>query len=75
MKRNFNECSAEIGSITQALKAQDTLAFASIPSKVVKSRASRNGCIYAITFSCSEEARVRELLTRIGISSRYRTRG
>lgn len=75
MKRNFDECIAEIGSITQALKAQDTLAFASIPSKVIKSRASRSGCIYAISFPCSEEARTRDILLRSGISSRYRTRG
>ena len=75
MKRNFNECVAEIGSITQTLKAQDSLAFASIPSKVIKSKASRNGCIYAISFPCSEEFRVREILLRAGISSRYRTRG
>ena len=75
MKRNFNECIAEIGSITQALKAQDILAFASVPSKVIKARASRSGCIYAISFPCSEEGKVRELLARAGISMSRRARG
>ena len=75
MKRNFDECIAEIGSITQALKAQDTLAFASIPSKVIKSRASRSGCIYAISFKCSDESKVRSLLSDAGLSMSRRARG
>ena len=75
MKRNFNECIAEIGTVTQAFKAQDTLAFASIPSKVIKARASRSGCIYAISFHCSDENKAREVLLRAGIPMGRRTRG
>lgn len=75
MKRNFDECILEIGSITQALKAQDALAFAYIPSKIIKARASRNGCIYAITFPCPEENRVREIISGVGIPTGRRTRG
>ena len=75
MKRNFDECIVEIGGVTQALKAQDILAFASIPSKVIKARASRNGCIYAISFPSYEEDKARELLLRSGISMSRRTRG
>ena len=74
MKRNFNECFAEIGSVTQAMKAQDILAVAAIPSKVIKSRSSRHGCIYAVSYSCFQENNVRAVLENEKISVRRWTK-
>ena len=49
----YNNCIAEIGSVTQAMKAQKILSAAAIPSTVVKSGSSQKGCAYGILISCS----------------------
>ena len=68
MKGKTNECLAEIGTVTQAMKAQNALTVSAIPSKVIKSRSSRHGCIYAVSYPCGIESDVRDILGKIGIS-------
>ena len=71
MTETHRDCSAELGSMTQAMKAQKALAAAAIPSTVVKSDSSSSGrgCSYGIRFSCGQEQNVRTVLknARIGI--------
>ncbi len=63
MKENSNDCYFEAGSLTKALKLQDALAAAAIPSKLVKTdSSSRRGCGYSLRFSCAQENNVRAVL-------------
>ena len=58
-------CGAQIGSITQAMKAQRALAEAAIPTTVIKNEASEKGnkgCIYGLSFSCLQINNVRTVL-------------
>ena len=68
MRMTAQDCSAAIGSPTQAMKAQKALAEAAIPSTVIKSESSsRRGCIYGLAFSCEQERNVRFVLDSAGI--------
>ena len=72
MKEMYSECSAEIGSITQAMKAQEALSSAAVPSKVIKSQASsRRGCVYGVSYSCSQENNVRAILSNARIPVKH----
>ena len=64
------ECSAAIGSVTQAMKAQKTLAAAAIPSTVVKWESSSRlrGCVYGVRFSCLQERNVKTVLSSAHIA-------
>ncbi|MGM9684364.1 MAG: putative Se/S carrier-like protein [Eubacteriales bacterium] len=64
MKNDYRICFAAIGSVTQAMKAQQVLAGAAVPCEVIKSdsSASRRGCIYGLKFSCAQENNVRTIL-------------
>ena len=63
MKEIHRGCVAEIGSLTQAMRAQKILASAVIPTTVLKlESSSRHGCAYGITFSCEQETNVRHVL-------------
>ena len=74
MKGQFHECSLSLGSLTQAMKAQSALSAASIPSEIIKAESSsRHGCIYGISYSCSQENNVRAVLANARISTRKRT--
>lgn len=74
MKGQFNECSLQIGSVTQAMKAQAALSAAAIPSEVIKSQSSsRHGCVYGVSYSCSQENNVRTVLANARISTRRGT--
>ena len=67
MKSNSRGCSAAIGSLTQAMKAQKALGEAAIPTTVIKydsSRAGSKGCIYGIDFSCAQTKNVQTVLSR-----------
>ena len=75
MKGKNNECLAEIGTVTQAMKAQSALTMSAIPSKVIKSRSSRHGCIYAVSYPCGYENNVRDILGQLGISINRWTKG
>ena len=63
-------CSASIGSTTLAMKAQKALSAEAIASSVIKINSSRThrGCAYGVSFDCSQEANVKTILTRAGIS-------
>jgi len=62
-------CFAAIGSMTQAMKAQNILTSISIPSTVIKSESSsRRGCIYGLSFPCAYESNVRAALASAKIA-------
>ena len=69
MKNNINQCTASLGSVTAAMRAQNELAAASIPSTVIKTQSSR-GCVYGISFPCPYEGYVRNILSASRISVR-----
>ena len=64
MKYPARGCSAELGSVTAAMKAQRALAEAAIQSTVIKSESAshRSGCTYGIQFSCLQVRNVRTVL-------------
>lgn len=62
---NNRSCSAAIGSVTQAMRAGRALAGAAIPTTVIKfeeSGRSTGGCVYGVTFACSQINNVRVVL-------------
>ena len=68
MKRRNTQCTAEMPSLTQALRAEEALALAAIPSRVTKlETSSRRGCVYGISFACAQESNVRMILQNAGI--------
>ena len=72
MKDTLNGCSAEIGSVTQAMRAQNALSAVAIPTKLIKTQSSsRHGCIYGISYSCSQENNVRAILANANIPVRH----
>ena len=74
----MSDCTAVIGSMTTALKAQKALLRASIRSTVVKldSSITSKGCAYGIEFDCVQSSNVRYVLDTSGIKvSRYLTGG
>ena len=71
MEHHRLEGTAELGSVTQAMRAQAALAKAAIPSTVVKLKsASRRGCVYGISFSRNQSANVRTVLETVEIPVR-----
>ena len=65
MKEPSTACVCVVGSMTQALKAQQVLAKAAIPSDVIKTEtaSSHRGCVYGIRFFCGQENNVRTVLS------------
>ncbi len=65
-------CTAVIGSMTLAMKAQAVLAEAAIRVSIIKISSSdaRGGCAYGVDFPCTQSANVRQILTRAGIRVR-----
>ena len=65
-------CTAVIGSMTQAMKAQSLLAEAAIRATGTKISSSRthNGCAYGVDFPCTQTANVRTVLSKAGIRVR-----
>ena len=65
MKESGSNCIAVMGSMTYALKAQQALAHAAIPSTVIKTEttSSHRGCVYGIRFYCGQENNVRTVLS------------
>ncbi|MBQ8345922.1 MAG: DUF3343 domain-containing protein [Clostridia bacterium] len=70
MKERKTDCIATVGSMTYALKAQQALAHAAIPSEVVKAEPPRagRGCIYGVRFFCPQEQNVKAVLSAAHIS-------
>ena len=67
-------CTAVIGSVTAAMKAQKALASAAIRSTVVKldSSVTNKGCAYGVEYDCKQSSNVRATLNSAGIRvSRY----
>lgn len=65
MRDNTEGCSAAIGSVTQAMRAQKVLAGAAIPTTVIKYESSgrdNKGCVYGLSFSCSQSNNVQTVL-------------
>lgn len=68
MREMSNNCTAAIGSMTQAMKAQKALSAAAIPSTVIKSDSQKShGCIYGLAFSCLQSDNVSHVLSSTGI--------
>ena len=70
MTEKRGSCTAELGSMTQAMKAQRILAEAAIPTTVHKMEASssRRGCSYGIRYVCSQEKNIRTVLSQAHIA-------
>ena len=64
------ECTAVLGTMTNALQAQKALAKAAIHASVIKvsSSQSTRGCAYGITYTCAQAENVRMVLARSGIA-------
>ena len=65
-------CTAVLGSMTQAMRAQRVLAGAAILSEVLKvdSNALRRGCAFGVEYSCLQRNNVKAVLENAGIRVR-----
>lgn len=65
-------CSAVIGSVTQAMRAQRLLVGGRVMARVIKAdpRETGKGCAYAVSYPCAQAEEARELLRRGGIRIR-----
>lgn len=70
-------CTAVIGSMTQAMKAQSLLADAAIRASITKisSSMTHNGCAYGVDFPCTQSANVSTVLERGGVRVRQYLKG
>ena len=66
-------CTAVIGSMTQAMKAQALLAEASVRASITKISSSKNqsGCVYGLDFPCMQKPNVQQVLAAGGITVRH----
>ena len=69
---NVKRCVALIGSTTRAMRAQQVLSSAAIRVEVIKADSAKSGrgCVYAIAYSCSQQANVCRILHDAGIHPR-----
>lgn len=69
---NYEECVAEIGSMTQALKAQKALTEQAIPSTVVKTNSSKGGggCAYGLSLNCAQRENAQNIFERSRVKVR-----
>ncbi|MBE6693252.1 MAG: DUF3343 domain-containing protein [Ruminococcaceae bacterium] len=65
-------CTAVIGSMTNAMKAQNILASSAVFATVIKvsSIDTDSGCAYGVTFHCSQKSTVRTVLSGANIKVR-----
>lgn len=65
-------CTAVVGSMTNAMTAQNALTAAAIYSTVIKvsSMDTGDGCAYGVTFHCSQAGDVRRILSSAGVKVR-----
>ena len=70
-------CTAVVGSMTLAMKAQAALSEAAIRSGIAKISSSdtHNGCAYGVDFPCTQSANVRMVLSHAGIRVRQYLNG
>lgn len=73
MRRNMQNqnttCTATVGSLTQTMQAQEILGKAAIRAEIVRAdpARARKGCAYALSFPCSREGTVHQILRDAGI--------
>ncbi len=69
MKYQYKDCSAVLGTLTSAQKAQRALSSAAIPTIITKSDTSslHRGCVWSVNFSCNQRENVRAVLASTGI--------
>ena len=65
-------CTAVVGSMTQAMRAQTVLSEAAIRTTLTKisSAKTHNGCAYGVDFPCTQSGNVRIILDGAGIRVR-----
>ena len=70
-------CTAVIGSMTMAMRAQTVLAEAAIRAAVVKvsSAKSMGGCAYGVDFPCTQMSNAKTVLSGAGIRVREYLQG
>ena len=70
-------CTAVIGSMTGAMRAQSILAEAAIRAVVVKVSSSKStgGCAYGVDFPCTQMSNAQTVLSRGGVRVREYLRG
>ena len=70
-------CTAVIGSMTGAMKAQNALAEAAIRVHISKisSSGAAGGCAYGVDFPCTQSGNVKTILNREGIRVREYLQG
>ena len=70
-------CTAVIGSMTQAMRAQSILAEAAIRAVVVKVSSAKNagGCAYGVDLPCTQMSNAKTVLSRAGIKVREYLQG
>ena len=68
--QDFPVCTAAIGPMTMAIKAQRALLDAGISAEVraLSPAQTKRGCAYGITFPCTAWKAVRALLSAAGVS-------
>ena len=68
-KYQYKDCSAVVGTLTSAQKAQRALSAAAIPTSISKSESSslHRGCVWSVNFSCNQQENVRSVLASAGI--------
>ena len=70
-KYSYKSCTAALGTMTAAQKAQRALASAAIPNGMIKlDTSSRRGCVWGVSFSCNQTENVRAVLSAAGIAVR-----
>ena len=71
MKSPSGTCTIEVGSVTQAMKLGELLSKHAIPNKIIKTDSSaRRGCVYALSYPCSQTNNVNTILANANISLR-----
>ena len=72
MSKNRGECIAEIGSMTQAMRAQNALAEMAIPSTIVKTNSSKSnkGCAYGLSIDCNQMENAENVFDRTKVRVR-----
>lgn len=71
MKDTSGMCTLEVGSVTQAMKIQELLSRHAIPSKIIKTdSSSRRGCVYGLSYTCSQSNNVNTVLSNAKINLR-----
>ena len=69
-RNKYQSCSAVMGTLTNAQKAQRALSSAAIPSKIVKQTSlnAYRGCVWSVEFSYNQKQNVSTVLAGAGIA-------